>query len=378
MGPAWDPGRGPLAMVSAQHVTGMRIVGPLGATVLAVCAVLLLVAVDVRQAPASSALEALRLPALPEAAVPDPAYQAGFPHSYFSSAPNPMAQYAWVCPGPSRLDDSHSGACPESATGGFRCCIDSATGGAVADNMCCPRLEKQAATSVRAPSTRALQAKLESTLGRMVLNLEKAEQPKPPQLKASYMSKTEARADLNSYFAQLPGSPAPKRWLASEDARKDLHSFFRELSKGTLAGLAYKRKPWKAPPLPDASKEVDEVSGELARKVHEDIKVRGSASAKEKFEEWRRRSIGRRRMRPSVLTRAALSQTAQQHQARQSGKATFDAWNGRRVHYYTATLGRDGAEDDEGSVFDLGDGLIGVRADTVISSTSGPAQGVHR
>ena len=120
------------------------------------------------------------------------------------------------------------------------------------------------------------------------------------------------------------------------------------------------------------------MSGELARKVHEDIKVRGSASAKEKFEEWRRRSIGRPRMRPSVLTRAALSQTAQQHQARQSGKATFDAWNGRRVHYYTATLGRDGAEDDEGSVFDLGDGLIGVRADTVISSTSGPAQGVHR
>lgn len=76
------------------------------------------------------------------------------PQSYFRAAPNPHAKYAWVCPGPSLLDDGNSAACPESSTGSYRCCIDSSNGGAVVDEMCCPEKEKLARSHHRGTLSR--------------------------------------------------------------------------------------------------------------------------------------------------------------------------------------------------------------------------------
>lgn len=278
--------------------------------------------------------------------------------SYFASEPNLQSKYAWVCPGPSRLDDGHSGACPESGTGGYRCCVNSDTGGAVTDDMCCPSLEKQRASALHVPSTSALSHRLSSTLGRVVLKLEKEAQPKPPKVKASYISTAEAQSDLDSYFNTLSGSPAPKRSLASPDAKDDLDSFFHELSKGHLAGLAFQRKPWKAPPLPDSTREVKQVAKTYAEEVHADLERTGAARSKQQYEDWRQRST-RHDKKPSVMKMEAAEQSAQQDLARRLGKATADKWNKRQVHYYTATLG--GRKDDDDAI-DLGNGLVGVRA----------------
>jgi len=331
----------------------------LGALALAAAglALLLVATAPERGLPAELAAQ-LRLPEPQELDLPDPSYQSGFPESYFASAPNPTAKYAWVCPGPSRLDDSHSAACPESGTGGYRCCIDSATGGAVTDDMCCPAQEKQLKSSLRVPSTRSLAKRLGSTLERVVLKLEKQAQPKPPKVKASYISQAEAQADLDSYFSTLAGSPAPRRSLASPEAKDDLDSFFHELKKGTLAGLAFQRKPWKAPPLPDPTQEVGEVSRDYAKQVRSDMLSKGTARAKQLFENWRERSM-RHRRRPSVMKVAAAEEAQQQNRARHLGKATADLWRRKQVHYYTATLG--GREDDDDAV-DLGDGLVGIPA----------------
>jgi hypothetical protein len=280
--------------------------------------------------------------------------------SYFAAAPNPTAQYAWVCPGPSRLDDSHSGACPESSTGGYRCCIDSKTGGAVTDDMCCPRNEKQLATKLLAPSTQSLAKRLTGTLEGLVLKLEKAAQPKPPpQADAEYMSRSEAQGDLNSYFDSLSSKPAPKRSLASKRAQEDLNGFFHELGKGTLAGLAFQRKPWKPPPLPDPSNEVKEVVRAYARQLHRDLEHKGVSVAKSEFEQWRQRAMGHRR-RLSPLKVAAAEEDVQQQRAKEIGKETADRWNRKQVHYFTGAPG--GKEERDGGELDLGDGLVGVRA----------------
>lgn len=222
--------------------------------------------------------------------------------------------------------------------------------------MCCPAREKQLKSSLRVPSTRSLAKRLGSTLKRVVLQLEKQAQPKPPKVKASYISQAEAQADLDSYFSTLAGSPAQQRSLASPEAKDDLDSFFHELKKGTLAGLAFQRKPWKAPPLPDPTKDVDEVAHQYAQEVRGDMLRKGTARAKEQFEEWRERSV-RHHQRPSVIKVAAAEEAQQQNRARQLGKATADHWRRKRVHYYTATLG--GREDDDDAV-DLGGGLVGV------------------
>lgn len=287
----------------------------------------------------------------------------GFEQSYFTSAPNPTAKFAWVCPGPSRLDDGHSGACPESGTSGYRCCIDSSTGGAVTDDMCCPGREKQLSSALHVPSVKALAKRLSSTLEGVVLKLEKEAQPKAPQVKASYISTAEAQDDLDSYFNQLSGVPAPKRSLASPDAKEDLNSFFKELSKGKLAGLAFQRKPWKSPPLADPTKEVEQVAGDYAKEIRNDIKTKGAALSKAQFEDWRERSM-RHHKRPSFMKQRTEEEANQQSRARRLGKATADEWNNKQVHYYTATLG--GREDD-GKAIDLGDGTVGVRAGEVSS-----------
>ena len=222
--------------------------------------------------------------------------------------------------------------------------------------MCCPASEKQLKSSLRVPSTRALAKSLGPTLERIVLKLEKHAQPKPPKVKASYISQAEAQDDLDAYFNTLAPSPSPKRSLASPEAKDDLDSFFRELKKGTLGGLAFQRKPWKAPPLPDPTKEVDAVAGQYAKQVRSDMLSKGTARAKEQFEDWRERSM-RHHRRPSVMKVAAAEEAQQQNRARHLGEATADLWGRKTVHYYSATLG--GREDDDDAV-DLGDGLVGV------------------
>ena len=241
--------------------------------------------------------------------------------------------------------------------------MNSETGGAVTDDMCCPKLEKQLASAQKVPSTEALVKRLSSTLKRVALTLEKEAQPKPPKVKASYISTAEAQNDLDSYFDNMSGAPAPKRSLASSDAKSDLNSFFHELSKGHLAGLAFQRKPWKAPPLPDPTAEVKEVAKDYAQEVRSDMKRKGAVLAKQQFEDWRDRSMGRRK-RPSALKLAAAEEASQQRTARRLGKATADEWNRKQVHYYTATLG--GREDDDDEI-DLGNGLVGIKADEVTS-----------
>jgi len=234
----------------------------------------------------------------------------------------------------------------------------------VTDDMCCPALESQRNSALSVPSASALSKRLSPTLERVVLKLEQAAQPKPPEVKESYISTAEAETDLDSYFDTFSGVPAPKRSLASSDAKDDLNSFFHELSKGHLAGLAFQRKPWKAPPLLDPTREVKTVVMGFAKEVHDDLKSTGAARSKQQFEDWRERSM-RRNKRPSVMQMEAAEQASQQDMARRLGKATADDWNKKQVHYYTATLG--GRHDDDG-VIDLGDGLVGVRAAQVAGS----------
>ena len=235
------------------------------------------------------------------------------------------------------------------------------------DEMCCPSSEKQLPGALKVPSKEALVRRLSSTLKRVALTLEKEAQPKPPTVKASYMSTAEAQGDLDSYFNTLEGAPAPKRSLASSDAKSDLDSFFHELSKGHLAGLAFQRKPWKPPPLPDPTTEVKQVAAEYAHRVRGDMKRRGAAMAKQQFEDWRERSMGHRQ-RPSLMKVAEAEQASQQDLARRLGKATADEWKNMQVHYYTATLG--GMEDADGQradgQIDLGDGLVGIKAGQVM------------
>jgi hypothetical protein len=232
----------------------------------------------------------------------------------------------------------------------------------VTDEMCCPKDEQQLPAALKVPSTSALVRRLSSTLKRVALTLEKEAQPKPPKVKASYISTAEAQDDLDSYFNKLAGSPPPKRSLASSDAKSDLNSFFHELSKGHLAGLAFQRKPWKPPPLPDPTREVKQVAKDYALEVRSDMKRRGGALARQQFEDWRERSMGHGK-RPSVLKVAAAEQAAQQDKARRLGKATADKWRNQQVHYYTATLG--GREDADGEI-DLGGGLVGIKAGQVM------------
>jgi len=239
----------------------------------------------------------------------------------------------------------------------------------VTDDMCCPAQEKQLASALRVPSTESLVKRLSSTLRRAALKLEKEAQPKPPPIpRASYMSKTEAQDDLNDYFNSLAAVPAPRRSLASPDAAKDLDSFFHELGKGTLGGLAFQRKPWKAPPLPDPTQEVEKVATDYAKKLRSEIKQDGAAVSKARFEAWRQRSMPQHRSLSSdPLKEQALEEEEQQRRARRLGKATADNWDERKVHYYTATLGGRSGTQELGDTIDLGDGLVGVSASEVTS-----------
>lgn len=67
----------------------------------------------------------------------------------------------------------NSGACPQSTTTGFRCCIDASTGGAVADNMCCPKQEVEQLHTGERVSRRRLAKVLSSDLLHIVERLER-------------------------------------------------------------------------------------------------------------------------------------------------------------------------------------------------------------
>ena len=129
-----------------------------------------------------------------------------------------------------------------------------------------------------------------------------------------------------------------------------------------MAGLAFERKPWKPPPLADPTQEVEQVAGDYAHEIRNDIKTKGAARSKALFEEWRERSM-RHRQKPTPMKERAVEEANQQSRARRLGKATADEWKNTQVHYYTATLG--GREDDDDKAIDLGDGMVGVRAGEV-------------
>eukprot|EP00960_Hanusia_phi_P048643 759071-Hanusia_phi.AAC.2 len=268
-----------------------------------------------------------------------------------------MSKYTWVCPGPSRLDDRNSGACPLSSSGGYRCCVHAETGVAVVDNLCCPNQEKQLKASPVVPSQSELEQKLETVLAKEVLKLEKEEHQDPaPSSIGSYISSRESRDDLNSYFNSLSNKANSKRSMKDAESRSDLQSFFSLLEKGDLAGLLFRRKP--APPVryPDATEDIRRVADRYAEEVHEDLKKSGAEDQRVEYEQWRERSTAKK-PRETFFERARRQQKRQQEIAARStlcsvtsvlcqlisndyrsGNEAAEQWQRKKIHFYTAKL----------------------------------------
>ncbi|EKX45842.1 hypothetical protein GUITHDRAFT_108290 [Guillardia theta CCMP2712] len=282
------------------------------------------------------------LPTDQQIVLPDPGYQSEFPMTYFSSSPNPTSEYTWVCPGPSRLDDRNSGACPMSSSGGYRCCVHAGTGVAVVDNLCCPSKEEQQRVSALVPSRTELEKKLETVLAKEVMKLEKEQHPDPaPSSIASYISSRESRDDLNSYFNSLSDKVKSKRSMKDGESRNDLQSFFSLLEKGDLAGLLFHRKP--APPVryPDPTEDIEKVADRYAEKVHKKLEQQGAENQRVEYEMWRDRSTAKE-PRETFFERARRQQKRQQEIAARSGNEAAEQWQRKKIHFYTAKLAPEG------------------------------------
>lgn len=218
--------------------------------------------------------------------------------------------------------------------------MDTESGGAVTDNMCCPKHEKALAVEPNEPSTAALERKLETILSKIVKGMEKEVEPKPQPVPPNYISAADAEDDLSSYFDTLSDKPAAKRSMATLQAKTDLNKFFSTLSDGKLGGLATNVKHHKVqqPKIPNAAKEIREYAEKLAVKMKQKMQTEDEQREDAEFSAWRKAAIGHT-PRLSRTERATLEQQKQQARARRAGEATARRWQGAREHYFTDVRG---------------------------------------
>jgi len=262
----------------------------------------------------------------PVAIPSDSAYASSYPKSYFQASPNAQAKYSWVCPGPSLLEDYHSGACPQSLTGAFRCCVDASNGAAVADDLCCPQREVQLPAKAKLPSKQEIAQRLAQALEDAAIHIEEKQQaerhpyqPRP----TSYLASSDSRRDIDSYFDTLSGTPPARRTLPATEARKDLSHFFASLEQGTLGGLEPKigQTPAEAPAVVVDSSAVEAAAAQLTDKLRAGLKVAASRERARQFSAWKRKSQGPARRRPGVMALRFREEKLQRARADAAWKA---------------------------------------------------------
>jgi hypothetical protein len=190
-----------------------------------------------------------------------------------------------------------AGACPQSLTGAFRCCVDASNGAAVADDLCCPRQEVQLPAKAKLPSKQEIAQRLAQALEEAAIHIEEKQQseqhpyqPRP----TSYLAATDSRRDINSYFDTLSGTPQATRTLPAAAARTDLSHFFASLNQGTLDGLEPKvgQTPGEAPAVTLDSSVIESAAAQLTDRLRAGLKQAASRERAQEFSNWKRQSQG--------------------------------------------------------------------------------------
>jgi hypothetical protein len=218
--------------------------------------------------------------------------------------------------------------------------MDTENGGAVADDMCCPRKETQLTPQAERVSKQKLSEKLSKILLRIVEKLEKEEQPQP----SDDFTARQANQDIDNYFDSLNKKQQVNnvRSLSAQDAQQDLKDFFKVLKKGDIDGLLPEPQEAAAPQVPQPGDEeiIHKVASNVASKL---VRSQESASIRrqrEQFQEWKLRSEGDGEVMDDVMGDLAKEEQKQRQVAEQEGEKTAEAWAGRREHFYTDVHGK--------------------------------------
>ena len=196
----------------------------------------------------------------------------------------------------------YPGACPQSLTGAFRCCVDASNGAAVADDLCCPHREVQLPAKAKLPSKQEIAQRLAQALEDAAVHIEEKKQaerhpfqPRP----TTYLEARDSRRDIDSYFDALSGTPPARRTLPAAEARKDLSHFFASLEQGTLDGLEPKvgQTPAEVPAVTVDSSAVEAAAAQLTDKLRAGLKMAASRERARQFSDWKRQSQGAGPMR---------------------------------------------------------------------------------
>jgi hypothetical protein len=216
--------------------------------------------------------------------------------------------------------------------------MDVENGGAVADDMCCPRKETQLTPHAERISKEKLTDKLSNILLKIVEKLEKEEQPQP----SNDFTASQASADIDNYFDNLGSKQTHEaRSMSAENAQKDLKKFFKLLKKGDIGGLLPEpeQQPAAVVPQPGDEKIIHNVADNVAGKL---VRSEESASVRmqrEQFQQWKSVSEGDDDHVDDFTKSMTKQQEQQRMLAEKEGEETAKEWAGHRERFYTDVRG---------------------------------------